>query len=130
IEYAGLRKVYTKGISLANKCMLLAGMAYNLKKLIRKMEITTTPPNLNKLIDTLVHINKLIDTLFQELEVVMLIQVRKITYSLEYYFKLSKSCATATCSSDLLNKPRERLWKRERLFEYSNVHYSTSGRLP
>jgi hypothetical protein len=50
--------------------------------------------------------HKLIDTLFQELEVVMLIQVRKITYSLEYYFKLSKSCATATTRSLPFNKAR------------------------
>jgi len=35
IEYLGMRKVYTKGIQAANKCMLLAGIAYNLKKLIK-----------------------------------------------------------------------------------------------
>jgi len=53
IEYAGLRKVYTKGISLANKCMLVAGMAYNLKKLIRKIEAGTPSPSLNRLIDVI-----------------------------------------------------------------------------
>jgi transposase len=35
IEYLGMRKVNTIGIKLANKCMLMAGMAYNLKKLIK-----------------------------------------------------------------------------------------------
>lgn len=35
IEYLGMRKVNTIGIKLANKCMLMAGMAYNLEKLIK-----------------------------------------------------------------------------------------------
>jgi hypothetical protein len=35
IEYLGMRKVNTIGITLANKCMLMAGIAYNLKKLIK-----------------------------------------------------------------------------------------------
>ena len=35
VEYLGMKKVYTKGIKLANKCMLLAGMCYNLKKLLK-----------------------------------------------------------------------------------------------
>jgi transposase len=35
VEYMGMRKVYTIGIDLANKCMLMAGIAYNLKKLIK-----------------------------------------------------------------------------------------------
>src|SRR5476651_1122585 len=35
IEYTGMRKVNTIGIKLANKCMLMAGIAYNLKKLIK-----------------------------------------------------------------------------------------------
>lgn len=35
IEYLGMRKVNTIGIKLANKCMIMAGMAYNLKKLIK-----------------------------------------------------------------------------------------------
>jgi len=35
IEYLGMRKVNTIGIKLANKCMLMAGIAYNLKKLIK-----------------------------------------------------------------------------------------------
>ncbi|WPQ61245.1 hypothetical protein SIO70_23070 [Chitinophaga sancti] len=29
-----MSKVYTKGINLANKCMIMAAVAYNLKKLI------------------------------------------------------------------------------------------------
>lgn len=43
IEYGGLKKIRTKGLSLANKCMLMAGTAYNLKKWLkwipRKIEI-------------------------------------------------------------------------------------------
>jgi len=43
VEYLGMKKVSTKGIKLANKCMLLASIAYNLKKLLnykrRKLEI-------------------------------------------------------------------------------------------
>jgi transposase len=35
IEYLGMRKVNTIGIKLANKCMIMAGIAYNLKKLIK-----------------------------------------------------------------------------------------------
>lgn len=35
IEYAGMGKLYTKGIKLANKCMMMAAMAYNLKKLLK-----------------------------------------------------------------------------------------------
>jgi transposase len=35
IEYLGMRKVNTIGIKLANKCMLMAGIAYNLKKLLK-----------------------------------------------------------------------------------------------
>jgi len=30
-----MKKIYTKGIKLANKCMLLAGICYNLKKLLK-----------------------------------------------------------------------------------------------
>jgi len=35
IEYTGMRKVNTIGIKLANKCLLMAGIAYNLKKIIK-----------------------------------------------------------------------------------------------
>jgi hypothetical protein len=35
IKYLGMRKVNTIGIKLANKCMIMAGIAYNLKKLIK-----------------------------------------------------------------------------------------------
>jgi transposase len=34
INFTAMRQVYTKGISLANKCMIMAAVAYNLKKLI------------------------------------------------------------------------------------------------
>lgn len=35
VEYLGMRKVNTIGIKLANKCMIMAGIAHNLKKLIK-----------------------------------------------------------------------------------------------
>jgi transposase len=38
VEYTGMKKLYTKGIVLANKCVLLAGIAYNLKKLLNHQE--------------------------------------------------------------------------------------------
>jgi len=34
VNFTAMRQVYTKGISLANKCMIMAAVAYNLKKLI------------------------------------------------------------------------------------------------
>jgi len=49
VEYLGMKKMYTKGIVLANKCMLLAGIAYNLKKLlnnkINKLEVAIKAVN-------------------------------------------------------------------------------------
>lgn len=36
VEYLGMKKVYTKGIKLANKCMLMAGLCYNIKKLMKQ----------------------------------------------------------------------------------------------
>ncbi len=35
VNFTAMGKVYTKGISLANKCMIMAALAYNLKKLIK-----------------------------------------------------------------------------------------------
>jgi len=37
INFAGMKQVYTKGIKLANKCMIMASIAYNLKKLMKVM---------------------------------------------------------------------------------------------
>jgi len=34
-QFMGLRKINTHGISNANKCMLFAAMAYNLKKYLK-----------------------------------------------------------------------------------------------
>ncbi|WP_322790511.1 transposase [Tenacibaculum tangerinum] len=34
-QYMGLRKVNVRGIDGANKCMLMAGAAYNIKKLLK-----------------------------------------------------------------------------------------------
>ena len=35
VNFLGMRRVYTKGISLAGKCMTMAAIAYNLKKLMK-----------------------------------------------------------------------------------------------
>jgi hypothetical protein len=35
IQYRGLRKINTKGKSTANKCMIMAAIAHNLKKLLK-----------------------------------------------------------------------------------------------
>lgn len=39
VNFTAMSKVYTKGINLANKCMIMAALAYNLKKLIRGIPI-------------------------------------------------------------------------------------------
>ena len=35
VNYLGMRRVNTRGIAQANKCMLMAAIAYNLKKLLK-----------------------------------------------------------------------------------------------
>ena len=35
VNYLGMRRVNTRGIAQANKCMLMATIAYNLKKLLK-----------------------------------------------------------------------------------------------
>jgi hypothetical protein len=35
VNFLGMRRVYTKGIRLADKCILIAATAYNLKKLLK-----------------------------------------------------------------------------------------------
>jgi transposase len=35
VNFLGMRRVYTKGVSLAHKCMTMAAIAYNLKKLMK-----------------------------------------------------------------------------------------------
>lgn len=35
VNFLGMRRVYTKGINLADKCMTMAAIAYNLKKLMK-----------------------------------------------------------------------------------------------
>ena len=35
VNYLGMRRVNTRGIKQANKCILMAAVAYNLKKLIK-----------------------------------------------------------------------------------------------
>ncbi|MEO6981471.1 MAG: hypothetical protein ABI113_23955, partial [Mucilaginibacter sp.] len=34
VNFTAMRQINTKGITLANKCMIMAAVAYNLKKLI------------------------------------------------------------------------------------------------
>ena len=36
VNFLGMRRVNTKGIDLAAKCMIMAAVAYNLKKLLKK----------------------------------------------------------------------------------------------
>ena len=35
VNYLGMRRVNTRGLGQANKCMLMAAIAYNLKKLLK-----------------------------------------------------------------------------------------------
>ena len=35
VNFTAMGKVYTKGIKLANKCVIMSAVAYNLKKLLR-----------------------------------------------------------------------------------------------
>ncbi len=35
VNFLGMRRVYTKGIKLADKCMVMAAVAYNLKKILK-----------------------------------------------------------------------------------------------
>ena len=35
INYQGMKKVHTKGLKQANKCLTLSAVAYNLKKLLK-----------------------------------------------------------------------------------------------
>jgi len=35
INFLGMKRINTRGIKLANKCMIMAAVAYNLKKMMR-----------------------------------------------------------------------------------------------
>lgn len=35
VNFLGMRRVNTKGVSLAGKCMMMAAIAYNLKKIMK-----------------------------------------------------------------------------------------------
>jgi transposase len=48
INYTGLKRMCTKGLKQANKCMLMAAVAYNLKKLIRH-KLTPIQNNIKQL---------------------------------------------------------------------------------
>lgn len=43
INYLGMRRINTRGIAKANKCMIMAAIAYNLKKLLK----FATPTKIN-----------------------------------------------------------------------------------
>ena len=51
VNYLGMRRVNTRGIEQANKCMLMAAIAYNLKKLLkfttRKVQTNVTAMQVN-----------------------------------------------------------------------------------
>ncbi|WPU92955.1 IS1182 family transposase [Mucilaginibacter sabulilitoris] len=44
VNFTAMKKVYTKSIASADKCMIMAATAYNLKKLLKKM-LKTNKPN-------------------------------------------------------------------------------------
>jgi len=44
INFMAMRRVNTRGIDQANKCMLMAAIAYNLKKLLKFCTPKTTTP--------------------------------------------------------------------------------------
>jgi hypothetical protein len=48
-----MRKVYTKGIDLANKHLMMAAMAYNLKKLIQLNAIKSTAKSIRNNVSNL-----------------------------------------------------------------------------
>lgn len=63
INYTGLNRINTKGLSLANKCMLAAATAYNLKKLLK----SKIKPWKEAAIAAIKNANKLITKLCSEL---------------------------------------------------------------
>jgi hypothetical protein len=44
VNFTAMKKVYTKSIASADKCMTMAATAYNLKKLLKQM-LKTVKPN-------------------------------------------------------------------------------------
>ena len=40
VGYLGMKRVNTRGLELANKCMLMAAVAYNLRKLLKHQSYT------------------------------------------------------------------------------------------
>ena len=55
INYLNMRRVNTRGIKQANKCMLMSAVAYNLKKLMKWKEtkVEVTVMSLKKVINSL-----------------------------------------------------------------------------
>jgi transposase len=49
INYTGLRRINTKGLKQANKCMIMAAVAYNLKKLIKINKLKPAQSNIQEL---------------------------------------------------------------------------------
>jgi hypothetical protein len=52
VNYTGIGRVYTKGLAMANKCMTLAAIAYNLKKMM-KSKIRPAKSNLSAFMPSL-----------------------------------------------------------------------------
>jgi len=57
VEFRGLRKINTRGISAANKCMLMSAVAYNLKKYLKfeQKRIKSMAQNAHSFICLLIH---------------------------------------------------------------------------
>lgn len=49
LHFRGMKKVYTKGLSLANKHVLMAAMAYNIKKLLAHLSARSSAISINKI---------------------------------------------------------------------------------
>jgi len=67
VNFTAMKKVNTKGIALANKCMIMAAVAYNLKKLLKaKLALGKNSPN-DKLTTTLEVLGRLMAFLFAQM---------------------------------------------------------------
>jgi len=57
INFLGMRRINTRGIKLANKCMIMAAIAYNIKKMIRfsKPKAISRAMGVTKMMNNLTH---------------------------------------------------------------------------
>lgn len=69
VNFTAMKKVYTKTITSANKCMIMAATAYNLKKLLKQMlktgEPTTSPKGTGLLLSLVGAVHMAIISLFK-----------------------------------------------------------------